>query len=178
MNLIRENIGCAGASCLDVGCSGGYYSFGMKELLGGYVLGIDTEQDLIDGCRKLAEENDVINVQFDKAAIDDYLIHSKDRFDVCLYMSVHHHVIARHGIELASYLLKALSNRVRVMFADMGQKNENCPQHKWWQKLPPCQDQKAWLVDYLNENTVFTKIEVIGSSKIHGIDRYFFRMEQ
>jgi len=175
--MIKETLGTVGPSCLDVGCSGGYYSFFMRELQKGHVLGIDTEQELIDKCKEIAEENNVLNVDFMKTELSDFLIHSKQRYNVILYMSVHHHVIARHGIEMASYLLKCLSNRCQVLYFDMGQKDENCSQHKWWNKLPPCQDQKKWLVDYLFDNTLFKKIEIIGSTPIHDTQRHFIRCE-
>ena len=178
MNMIKETIGSAGCSVLDVGCSGGYYSFAMRDLLKGYVYGIDTEQELVDGCRALAASHEVDNVVFDCLELSEYLIHTDERFDVCLYMSAHHHVIQRHGFPLANYLLKTLSNRCKLMFFDMGQKNENCPATGWWNLMPPCPDQKEWLVDYLYKNTMFKKIEIIGSSKVHDVDRYFFRMEQ
>ena len=175
MNMIKETLSEA-PSVIDVGCSGGYYSFAMRDKYNGYVFGIDTEDDLIEGCQKLAVDNDVDGVVFQRLELSDYLINEKERFNVALYMSAHHHVIARHGMKLANYLLKTLSNRCKVMYFDMGQKSENCPSTSWWNLLTACPDQKKWLVDYLFENTVYKKIEIIGSSKIHDTDRYFIRM--
>ena len=176
-DMIKDTIGKIGPSCLDIGCSGGYYSFFMRDLLNGAVKGIDTEQDLIDVCNQRAEENNVKNVLFQKIELSDYLIHTKERYNVILYMSVHHHMIARHGMEMASYLLKTLSARCEVMYFDMGQKDEMCSQHKWWQRLPICMDQKKWLVDYLYDNTFFKKIEIVGSTPIHDTQRHFIRCE-
>ena len=65
------------------------------------------------------------------------------------------------------------------MFFDMGQKDENCPEHGWWQKLPNLDSsQEDWLKNYLQETTNCTKIEKIGSTFIHNTQRLLWKIEK
>ena len=165
---------------LDIGCSGGYYSFGLSQRANN-ILAVDTEQNLINECNNIKERNDVTNVEFKVANIMDYIDSVDTEWDVILYLSTHHHVIGNYGFEKAATLMRTLSERTSQMFFDMGQKNEKgCTGHYWWNALPSLngKDQDTWLRDYISENTEFTDLEIIGTSPIHKVTRSLWKLEK
>lgn len=163
-------------SLLDVGCSEGFYSFGLCGKCSP-ILAIDRESHLIKTCKSIQQNHTIASIiDFENIGLDD-ILEEDDFWDSCLYLSVHHHIIEQFGCETARLMLKKLSEKCHTMFFDMGQKNEhNCTMHKWWQLLPPNTDQEAWLQEYLENNTVYTDIKPIGSSIIHNVERLLWKL--
>ena len=172
LDIIRRYI--HGGSLLDIGCSEGFYSFGLSDRCGP-ILAIDKEASLIQACHTIKGSNEV-DIDFQCMNIDE-LLQSMTTWNICLYMSVHHHIVAQLGMKAASNTLRTLSQKCNCMFFDMGQRNEqNCTMHKWWQLLPPNTDQEKWLQEYLSANTVYTDIQLIGSSVIHNVRRLLWKL--
>ena len=174
LDLIRENIDGKVPSILDVGCSGGYYSFKLRDKAV-KIEAIDMVEDLIVRCQQTAKREGVGNITFQTSTLADYLLISPPHHAICLYMSVHHHVIQAHGWEMANYLLKMLSVKSPTLYFDMGQFNENCPSTGWWKYMPFTNDCEAWVKGYLEKETLYTDIKCIGKSTVHGVDRFFFK---
>lgn len=182
LDLIRKHV--KSGSLLDIGCSEGFYSFGLADRCKP-VLAIDKELPLIQECHRIRKSHNV-DVNFQHMWADDLLVSMETlssidgypcEWDTCLYMSVHHHVVAQFGIERASEILCTLSQKCNCMFFDMGQKNEqNSTMHKWWRLLPPNVNQEQWLLEYLQENTVYTDIQLIGGSRIHNVERLLWKL--
>lgn len=181
LDLIRKHV--KSGSLLDIGCSEGFYSFGLADRCKP-ILAIDKERQLVRECHKMKESHKV-DIDFHHVGVDKMLQSMETSFtdgyfckwDVCLYMIVHHHIIAQFGIEKANKILRILSQRCSCMIFDMGQKNEqNCTMHKWWQLLPPNTDQEAWLSEYLATNTVYAHCQLIGSSQIHSVGRLLWKL--
>lgn len=174
LNLIKKYINKG--SLLDIGCSGGFYSFGLHSVCKP-IMAFDNVKPLIDGCLKIQKEyNTTIN--FRVGTLIDTFIKDNAPWDNILYMSVHHHIISQVGFDQATKIFSDLSKYCSKLFFDMGQKNEKCKQHEWWRCLPNTNDQKEWLTNYILDNTDFSNVSIIGSSKIHGIDRLFFKLEK
>jgi hypothetical protein len=172
LELIKKHT--QGGSLLDIGCSEGFYSFGLSDRCKP-IMAIDKELLLVQACRKIKGSHDV-NIDFRHMNIDE-LLQLTETWNICLYMSVHHHIIAQCGMEVANDILRTLSQRCDCMFFDVGQKNEqNCTMHKWWQLLPPNTDQEAWLSEYLSDNTVYAHCQLIGSSRIHNVGRLLWKL--
>lgn len=172
LDLIREHVQCG--SLLDIGCSEGFYSFGLADRCKP-ILAIDKELPLVQACHKIKGSHD-IDIDFQCMGVDK-LLQSTTTWDVGLYMSVHHHIIAQFGMETANKILQVLSRKCSYMFFDMGQKNEqNCEMHWWWKLLPPNTDQETWLREYLETNTIYTDIQLIGSSHIHNVRRLLWKL--
>lgn len=172
LDLIRKHV--RSGSLLDIGCSEGFYSFGMADRCKP-IVAIDKEKPLIERCHQIKGSR-MLHIDFWHMGIDE-LLPSIKTWDVCLYMSVHHHIIAQFGMEAANKILLTLSIKCDCMFFDMGQKNEhNCMMHKWWQLLPSNTDQEAWLQQYLETNTIYTDIHAIGSSMVHNVGRLLWKL--
>ncbi len=172
LDIIRPYV--QSGSLLDIGCSEGFYSFGLSDCCKP-ILAIDKEQSLVQVCKGIKKSHNV-DIDFQCMGVDELLQLAKV-WDICLYMSVHHHIIAQFGMEVANDILRQLSQRCDCMFFDVGQKNEhNCTGHKWWQLLPSNTDQEAWLLEYLVANTVYAYFQLIGSSRIHNVGRLLWKL--
>lgn len=174
LELIDEHV--KNGSLLDVGCSEGFYSFGLCKKCSP-ILAIDKEPDLIQTCKNIQQDHSITStIDFENIGLGDVL-EEDDFWDSCLYLSVHHHIMEQFGCKTAKLMLKKLSKKCRTMFFDTGQKNEqNCAVHKWWQLLPSNTDQEAWLRKYLEVNTIYTDIQLIGSSSIHNVGRLLWKL--
>ncbi len=174
LQIIQDHI--KRGSLLDVGCSEGFYSFGLHKNCS-RILAIDKEQQLIQIADTIKHDQDQCwHIHFQCMKLDDILV-GCGYWNTCLYMSVHHHIIAQFGLDGAKGVLLKLSEKCDTMFFDMGQKNEqNCEMHEWWKLLPKNDDQKKWLAEYLSENTKYNRIEIIGSSRIHNVERILWKL--
>lgn len=174
LELITNNID-DGDTLLDIGTSGGYYSFGLRDHFK-QITAIDGEQKFINECLDVQKRNNT-DINFKCMNVDE-LLKGNDTWDCILYMSVHHHVIEQHGFNAAQDILNELSKRCNVMFFDMGQKNEkNCQMHKWWSMVPEYRS----AIGLLKTMTWGTGFELhsgglIGSSDIHGIKRWLWKL--
>jgi len=85
-----------GKSCLDVGCSSGFFSLKLKELGAGYVLGVDFEQQpqAIEQAQ-FAGRTLGLDVEFRSMSAYD-LTRLQRKFDVILFMGVFYHL--RHPL--------------------------------------------------------------------------------
>lgn len=161
---------------LDIGCSEGFYSFGLCKKCSP-ILAIDKESHLIQICKNIQQDHNISStIDFECLGLDD-IMEEEDFWDSCLYLSVHHHIMEQFGSKIAKFMLRKLSEKCHTMFFDMGQKNEqNCTMHKWWQLLPSNIDQETWLREYLKTNTTYTDIQLIGSSSIHNVGRLLWKL--
>lgn len=172
LDLIRKYV--TFGSLLDIGCSEGFYSFGLADRCQP-ILAIDKELSLIQECHRIKGSHKV-DIDFKHMGINK-LLQSIEEWNICLYMSVHHHIIAQFGMRKANKILRALSRKCDCMFFDIGQKNEqNCSMHKWWQLLPTNTNQGAWSLEYLITNTVYEDFQLIGSSQVHNVERLLWKL--
>jgi len=175
--VLRRHV--RGSSLLDIGCSGGYYSFGMRERLPD-VVAIDEVPELVEGCLRV-QEREGTDIDFRCVGLVEFLDSAVRRWDNVFYLSVHHHIVEQEGNAKAAELLRRVSEVGDRLFFDMGQQNEKrCQGHSWWRMLPSLGDasQEDWLREYLLTNTVFTSATVVGSSPIHGVRRMLWKLER
>ncbi|WP_052696562.1 methyltransferase domain-containing protein [Pantoea sp. BL1] len=133
---------------LDLGCAQGFFSLTLANK-GATVKGIDFLDKNIDVCRKLAEENESLNVEFDTGRIEDVIENIEPRdYDLVIGLSVFHHLVHEHGIEKVRNLLSKLANSVHAMILELALREE--PLY-WGPSLP---DQPEELI----ENCKFYRI--------------------
>lgn len=174
LNNIRQHV--RPGALFDIGCSNGYYSFGLSDICD-RILAVDREQTLINQCNDKKKEYDVKGIKFKTMNITYNSI--EGMWTNVLYLSIHHHVIAQLGYEAAAKLLMYISMYGKVMFFDMGQKNEKgCEGYNWWKMLPETKDIRGWLYKYLRANTIFSNVQEIGSSFVHGVRRILWKLEK
>lgn len=157
---------------LDVGCSEGFFSFGVFDLAKS-VLGVDPRRDLIDICRASKQ---IPNVDFRCTALAELLRDDNSSWDTVLYLSVHHHLIKQCGMAEADRQLCVLLSRARCTLFDMGQKNEKgCRRYGWWSCLPAVPNPDEWIRNKLRSLSG-RRVKKIGSSPIHGVKRGLWKI--
>lgn len=109
---------------LDLGCAQGFFSLSLASK-GATVKGIDFLDKNIDVCRKLAEENENLNVEFYTGRIEDVIENIEPRnYDLVIGLSVFHHLVHEHGIEKVRNLLSKLSDSVHALILELALKEE------------------------------------------------------
>lgn len=109
---------------LDLGCAQGFFSLSLANK-GATVKGIDFLDKNIDVCRKLAEENENLNVEFDTGRIEDVIDNIEPRnYDLVIGLSVFHHLVHEHGIEKVRNLLSKLADSVHALILELALKEE------------------------------------------------------
>ena len=179
LDMILNNVSMCD-SVLDIGCADGYFSFGLADAeIATMIHGIDTSKDSVENCRKIMEENSEkikkpCHVFFSCGNVKDFL---DFKADLTIYMSVHHHLIEQLGWNEAKEVLCEISDNCETMIFDMGQKNEHgCTKYGWWNALPSGFSNEEAIMTYLKANTN-KEWKCIGSTVVHGVDRFLFRGE-
>jgi SAM-dependent methyltransferase len=104
---------------LDLGCAQGFFSLSLAEL-GATVRGIDFESKTIPLCTALAGERPRLRVTFGQDLVERviaYLEH--DQYDLVLGLSVFHHLVRRHGLELTQKMLAIVAEKTTVGIYEM-----------------------------------------------------------
>lgn len=83
-----ENLG--GASVLDIGCNGGFYSFALKKRGAGRVIGVDADDRYLNQARFAAEVLG-LDVEFQKRSVYE-VDQIEGQFDYVLFLGVFYHL--------------------------------------------------------------------------------------
>lgn len=87
-HLIPQDL--TGASVLDIGCNGGFYSIQMKQRGASRVVAIDTDPVYLYQARFAAE---VLNLDIEFHSLSVYHVaHLKEKFDLVLFLGVFYHL--------------------------------------------------------------------------------------
>jgi O-antigen chain-terminating bifunctional methyltransferase/kinase len=118
---------------LDLGCAQGYFSFQLAAR-GARVTGVDSDRPSIDLCDALAGENPDLEVSFRLAGIDEVLGSlGPNEYDLILGLSVFHHLIHLHGLEVVRERLLQAGHCVSACLLELALDTE--PLY-WAQSLP------------------------------------------
>jgi tRNA (mo5U34)-methyltransferase len=110
----------AGASVLDIGCNGGFYSIEMKRRGAGRVLAIDSDEDYLAQARFAAEVTRQ-SIEFRNLSVYDVGA-LREKFDIVLFMGVLYHL--RHPL-LALDLIHEHVARDLLVFQSMQRGSED-----------------------------------------------------
>ena len=108
-----------GASVLDVGCNGGFYSIEMKKRGAGRVLGIDIDDRYLNQAR-FAADTLGLEIEFQNRSVYD-LAALPGQFDYVLFMGVFYHL--RYPLWALDTLLKKVGGK--LIFQTMIRGSEN-----------------------------------------------------
>jgi len=136
---------------LDLGCSGGYFTLDVAAEAK-RVMGVDGDQDVIEQNVAMARRIGIDNVEFLHARITPQFIAALPRFDIVLFLSVFHHMLAASDAydwnseasrNEAFDTLKAIRSKTNVLVFEMGYPDEG---YDWSSKLPPMDpDPVTWI---------------------------------
>jgi tRNA (mo5U34)-methyltransferase len=97
-----------GASVLDIGCNGGFYSIEMKRRGAGRVLGIDVDDRYLRQAR-FAAATLGLNIEFEKRSVYD-IASLSGQFDYVLFMGVFYHL--RYPLWALDNLIKKVGGKL------------------------------------------------------------------
>jgi len=167
-----------GKTVLDLGANLGFFGFAWSNELKKYV-GVDNDLLCINASELLKNRRELSRLTFIKADVVDFMVKLKEQYDVCLFFSLYHHILLKAGKEKAHNLLKNISKHCKVMYFDMGQKNEqkDYPKRKWYIVLPD-KDPEMFIAEEVLENSEFVKYKVLGETRVGKSRRILFRFEK
>jgi len=121
-----------GATVLDIGCNGGFYSIQMKQRGADRVLGIDVDERYLNQAR-FAAETLGLEIEFQKAsvyAVDDI----PGQFDYVLFMGVFYHL--RYPLFALDKVIKKVAGRLvfQTMLRGSDQVQEWSDDYPFWNK--------------------------------------------
>ena len=98
----------AGASVLDIGCNGGFYSFALKKRGAGRVVGVDVDDRYLNQARFAAEVLG-LDVEFQKRSVYE-VDQIEGQFDYVLFLGVFYHL--RYPLYALDKIIKKVSGRL------------------------------------------------------------------
>lgn len=152
LESIRSHVDFRDKSVLDLGCSGGYFSFSIASEAK-QVLGVDGDPEVIRQNVALAREKGIENVKFLEASLTRRFISDLPEYDIVLFLSVFHHMLGASDAydwnpeALRGEAFEALGEirkKARVLVFEMGYPDEG---YDWSTKLPPMvPDPVSWII--------------------------------
>ena len=122
----------AGASVLDIGCNGGFYSIQMKRRGAGRVLGIDVDDRYLNQARFAAETLN-LDIEFEKRSVYEVAA-IEGQFDYVFFMGVFYHL--RYPLFALDTVIKKVSKK--LVFQTMLRGSEHAKQvetnYHFWNK--------------------------------------------
>lgn len=141
LNLIQTKVDFRDKVVLDLGCSGGMFSFALSRIAK-KVIAVDGDREVIERNRIIQKELGITNLEFLHARIDADFIKSLGPVDVTLFLSVFHHLLAvsdaydwNAGVTRsdAAEVIQAIHDATRVLVFEIGYPNEG---YEWCARLP------------------------------------------
>lgn len=136
LRLIEKHVDFTGKTVLDLGCSGGFFTFSAARKARS-VIAVDADEHMINKNIETARQHGFDNVSFICRAIDPSLIEELPKVDIVLFLSVFHHMVTESGTydwspgrdaERATNLLRGVCRLGDTVVFEMGQPGEG---FKW-----------------------------------------------
>lgn len=166
LKLLEEAIEFSGKRVLDLGCSGGFFSFSLAEKARS-VLAIDADAEVIEVNNRARDRVGYTNVEFLCARITPELMASLPEYDVVLFLSVFHHLAAssetyewtrRSGEREALAVIEAIRARADTFVFETGRSDEGFP---WCQRLEETiGEPREWVSEHVFDDR-FQEVRVI-----------------
>jgi len=153
-------------SILDLGCSGGYFSFRLSPTAR-YVLGIDADRKIIEQNQEIVISRHYPNLEFRHETITPNLLGSLPDFDVIIFLSVFHHMLtASEAYEWndtrrqkdAYDTMALIREKCKILVFEMGYPDEG---YEWCSRLPDMSPNPEQWIRHNIFGDRFDKIQVI-----------------
>jgi SAM-dependent methyltransferase len=174
LEAILQRVDVRSKTVLDLGCSGGYFCFRLSSMAA-RVVGIDGDLAVIERNREIVRRERYKNVSFEHGIISPEFLVTLPKFDVTLFLSVFHHMLAASDAydwnpiaaqDHALATMAAIRSCSKVLVFEMGYPHEG---YEWCERLPimtPTPD------DWIRRNVFgpeFPQIEVVRAPANQGM---------
>ena len=138
---IQSKIDFRDKTVLDLGCSGGFFSFALSKLAK-RVIAVDGDAEVIERNRAIQRDLRITNIEFRHANIDAALVRSVAPVDVTLLLSVYHHMLTRSAAydwnsaataQGSGDVIDAIGESTKTFVFEIGWPNEG---YEWCARLP------------------------------------------
>jgi SAM-dependent methyltransferase len=132
LRIIESEVDFSGKRVLDLGCSGGFFTFALAKKAQS-VTAVDGDCHMIEINRGAANKLGCTNIEFICERITPEFLDSLPRYDVVLFLSVFHHMIANSAVyewgdageeAEAQRILHAINRRADTLVFEMGRPDE------------------------------------------------------
>jgi hypothetical protein len=119
--LLESQINFREKRVLDLGCANGFFLLSLHETIANGV-GVDYFPGNVTTASIVRDLYGLDNLRFREGAISESLLDQilAERFDVCLLMSVHHHLIIHLGLETTKNIISRLCESCDVVVIEQG----------------------------------------------------------
>jgi len=164
---------------LDIGCNTGFYAWVNNNKFKSYV-GIDYDKKCIEITKLILKKTYFQNIDFISNDIVDYFDKIKIDYDICLFFSIYHHMMYELGIDKSREIVNHISKKCKVMYFDMGQKNEstNYDRKQWYDLLPDNISPETYIKEEIINNTMYNNAEIVGKTQIGNSERLLFKFSK
>ena len=124
----------AGASVLDIGCNGGFYSIALKQRGAGRVLGVDVDDRYL-GQARFAAETLGLDIEFEKRSVYD-VDEIEGQFDYVLFLGVFYHL--RYPLFALDKVIKKVAGKLFFQSMIRGSMADRkwMPDYQFWDMHP------------------------------------------
>jgi SAM-dependent methyltransferase len=140
-NFIRRKVDLQDKVVLDLGCSGGSFSFAAAQTAR-HVIAIDGDPEIIARNKEIQNELGVKNIEFHHHIIESATIDQVGLVDVTLLLSVYHHMITAsqaydwntcNTSDEADLAIEAINRNTETLCFEIGYPDEG---YEWCERLP------------------------------------------
>ena len=141
LQTITSNINFTNKIVLDLGCSGGFFTFSLASLAK-KIIAVDGDEEIIKRNKEYQKKLGIKNIEFIHANISKELIDSLEDIDITLFLSVYHHMLThsnaydwnlkQDSIKNEQFL-KELRKKTNIFIFEIGLPNEG---YEWCELLP------------------------------------------
>ena len=141
LDLIKSKVDFRDRKVLDLGCSGGFFSFELAKIAR-QVIAVDGDAEVIERNKAIQRDLGITNIEFVHASIDADLVHRVGPVDVTLLLSVYHHMLTRSAAydwnadattRASGDVIDAIADETQVFIFEIGLPNEG---YEWCARLP------------------------------------------
>jgi SAM-dependent methyltransferase len=173
---VNEIIDLGDQDVLDLGCNIGYFGWNNAQSLEAY-RGIDHDENCIFAAEAISDEFSYKNLDYARRDVIKYLQEDIDaQYDVCLFLSLYHHILRQCGFDVARTGLDTISKHCDILYFDMGQVTEKSNKARAkWQSILPDQSPEQFITEEVLTNTDYTESKIVGETDVGNSKRLLFK---
>lgn len=167
LDIIESVVDFTGKRVLDLGCSGGFFSFSIARKAK-HVTAVDADSHMIQKNIENAKKLKIENIDFVNKKIDAEFLNGLENYDVVLFLSVFHHIIIGSSTydwtedneqDEAMVLLDAVKNVGDVLVFEIGRPEEG---YKWCADLKRAiGGPRKWVTKHVFGKDTFEDVSIL-----------------
>ena len=178
LDFILSKVDFKNKVVLDLGCSGGYFSFELAKIAK-KVVAVDGDHEIIARNKELQKELGIDNIEFICSSISAEFLANIGNVDITLFLSVYHHMMTisdaydwNNAIdsEHRNKMLSKINQITKCLVFEMGEVNEG---YEWCQRMPvSSKNNKDYVTNEVFKESYVNVNVYDGPVKVNLINKY------